>query len=79
MYCLVMPQSHRQGTLLHGLCTVLLTKSTITQSKNRLMNGKAAALLILDFMSKVSAPCYAGLYSCNRCHKLKQCAVKSTL
>jgi len=79
MYCVVMPQSHRQRILLPGLFTVLLTKSTTAQSKNRLMNGKEAVILKFNFMSKVSPLCYVGLYSCNRCHKLKQRAVKSAL
>jgi hypothetical protein len=39
--------------------------------KKRLMNGKEAVILKFNFMSKVSAPYYVGLYSCNRCHKLK--------
>lgn len=74
-----MPQSHRQGTLLPGLFTVLLTKSTTAQSKNRLINGKETVILKFNFMSKVSALYYVGLYSCNRCHKRKQCAGKSAL
>jgi len=75
MYCVVMPQSHRQGTLLPSLFTVPLTKSKTAQSKNRLMNGKEAVILKFNFMSKVSALYYVGLYSCNRCHKWKQYAV----
>lgn len=74
-----MPQSHRKGTLLPSLFTVLLTKSTTAQPKNSLMNGEEAVKLKFNFMSKVSAPYYVGLYSCNRCHKRKQCAVKSAL
>lgn len=79
MYCVVMPQSHRLGTLLPGLFTVLVTKSTTAQSKNSLRNGKEAVILKFNFMSKVSALYYVGLYSCNRCHKRKQCAVKFAL
>jgi len=75
----VIPQSHRQGTPLPGLFTVLLTKSTTAQSKNRLMNGKEAVILKFNFISKVSGQYYVGLYSCNRCHKRKQRAVKSAL
>lgn len=73
-----MPQSHRQGTLLPGLFTVLLTKSTTAQSKDRLMNGKEAVIPKFNFMSKVSALYCVGLYSCNKCHK-QQRAVKSAL